>query len=406
MQQQYLFFDSASTTACCEQATLRLHEFTAEHFGNPSSSHALGQKSARAIRDARQFFSDAFGVSPNQVVFTGSGTESDNLAIYGVATAALARMLRKSSPQQAPLSAPPRVITSAVEHAAVLKTAQSLEALGFEIVLAPVDSTGRVIETALKELITPSTVLVSIMQVNNIVGSIQPVSHLAQLVKSINPDVVFHTDAVQAFGKIDVPKAPSDVDLVSISAHKICGPKGVGALIVLNKRLLENGAIRPLVWGGGQENGLRSGTQSAGLISAFHAAAEQALNGREHFIEHTRSLRAALKQGLEERGLLPSKVRWNSPENGVPHIISLSAPRYPAGPLSKLLEERSCLVSTGSACSSQKSEPEPVLRAMGFSPEQAASSIRISFSTCNSREDVPKLVDALDSSFHLMDQLM
>lgn len=404
---RYLFFDNASTTRCHSRAVELLKRYADEDFGNPSSSHAMGQRAARAIREARLFFAQTFNVDPEQVIFTGSGSEADNLAVYGIAMQALV----KKHPT------PPRVIASAIEHPAVRKTVQSLSPLGIDAQLAPVNTQAQIDREKLLELVNEATALVSVHRVNNIVGSLLPVEDLARECKQKNPHLVFHTDAVQAFGKVEVPKSPSPVDLLSISAHKIAGPKGIGALIVLNKKLLQGG-IRPILWGGEQENGLRSGTQSAGLIAAFHAAAEETLKTREANHAHYLKLRDRLHARLLERKLIydsrhdsrggdsSAPLVWNSPADAVPYIVSLSVPGFPSGPLAKLLEERNCLVSTGSACSSQKMEPDPVLTAMGLPQPVRSSSIRVSFSCENTLEDVDTLTRALADSISLMQQLL
>ncbi|MGZ3689019.1 MAG: cysteine desulfurase family protein [Bdellovibrionota bacterium] len=398
-QHKYRFFDSASTTKCCEAAVELIARFAQEDFGNPSSTHAYGQAAAKAIREARLFFSAHFRTDPSQIIFTGSGSEADNMAVYGVAMDALAKR-RNHGGEPAP-----RVLYSAIEHPAVRKTAQSLSALGFDVHAIPVDSKGQIDRGAYERLLTPQTVFVSVMQVNNIVGSILPVEELARIAKSRAPESVFHTDCVQAFGKIPSPTAPSPVDLISLSAHKLEGPKGVGALIVLNKSLLKDG-LRPLIWGGEQEGGFRSGTQNAGLIAGFHRCAELALAHQKKFLDHTRSLRSRFQESLLSRGLLGKTIHWNSPADGVPHIVSLSVPGFPSGPLAKLLEERACLVSTGSACSSAKAEPDAVLSAMGLPPAHYTSAIRISFSMFNSPEDVDHLVTSLSDSLELMSRLL
>ena len=403
---KYLFFDNASTTKCCKAAADLLLRYADQDYGNPSSSHAFGQQAARAIREARVFFAETFKISPEQVIFTGSGSEADNLAVYGVAMEALVQY----NAQHKRLGGPaPRVITTTIEHPAVRKTVLSLTALGIDAQLVPVDSQGQVDRAKLLELLTPATVLVSIQRVNNIVGALLPVEELAKLCKDRVPGLTFHTDAVQAFGKVEIPSFPSAVDLISVSAHKLHGPKGIGAMIVLNKKLLQNG-IRPLIWGGEQEGGFRSGTQSAGLIAGFHAAAAQSLKDREAFLERCGTLQRHLETQLRKKGLLEdsskSRIRWNSPTGAVPYIVSLSVPGYPSGPLAKLLEERGCLVSTGSACASQKMEPDPVLSAMGLPQPIHSSAIRISFSSSIRKEDVDTLVQALDESIQLMAQLL
>ncbi|MCM2323537.1 MAG: aminotransferase class V-fold PLP-dependent enzyme, partial [Oligoflexia bacterium] len=279
---KFRFFDSASTTRCCEAAVQAFRQFAVDEFGNPSSAHAPGQRASRAIREARQFFAETFRVEPDQVVFTGSGTEADNLALSGVALKWLENPDRPAF----------RVLASATDHPAVRKTALSLASFGAEARLLPVDRAGQLRREEFLELLTPSCALCSVQQVNNITGAVLPVEELAALAKERVPGLIFHTDAVQAFGKLRHPSAPSAVDLVSLSAHKISGPKGVGALIVLNRSLLKPARLRPLLWGGDQEMGWRSGTPNPGLIAGFHAAARLALSELERNRAHAESLRA------------------------------------------------------------------------------------------------------------------
>lgn len=399
---KYRFFDTASTTPCCPSASQLVQQFASEDFGNPSSSHVYGQRAAKAIREARLFFAQAFRVEPQQVIFTGSGSEADNLAVYGTALHALG--CRQGSEKL-------RILASATDHPAVRKTVLSLSHLGMDPQLIPVDSKGQIRQDSFEELLTPSTLLVSIQQVNNITGAILPVEELAAFAKKRMPGVIFHTDAVQGFGKTRTVTAPSSVDLVSISGHKIKGPKGVGALIVLNPKLLKFG-LRPLIWGGEQEGGFRSGTQHAGLIAGFHSAAQQALSQMEVQFEKVQKLQHLFKDALIQKELMstteenPKKIRWNSPSSAVPHIVSLSVPSYPTGPLTRLLEERGFLISTGSACSSNKAEPDAVLTAMGLPSTLHNFAIRVSFSDFIEEEDVRDLVDALAESLGIMSQLL
>lgn len=399
---KYRFFDSASTTPCCPSASQLVQQFASEDFGNPSSSHVYGQRAARAIRAARLFFAQTFRVEPQQVIFTGSGSEADNLAVYGTALHALGNHHHSEKL---------RVLASATDHPAVRKTVQSLSHLGIDPQLIPVDSKGQIQEDSFEELLTPSTLLVSIQQVNNITGAILPVESLAEFAKKRVPGVLFHSDAVQGFGKTRTLTAPSSVDLVSISGHKIKGPKGVGALIVLNRDLLKSG-LRPLVWGGEQEGGFRSGTQNAGLIAGFHSAAEQVISRMDAQLEHIQKLQHCFKEALIQKDLMsateenPKKIRWNSPSSAIPHIVSLSVPGYPTGPLTRLLEERGFLISTGSACSSNKAEPDAVLSAMGLPSSLHNFAIRVSFSDFIQEEDVRDLVDAIAESIGIMSQLL
>lgn len=413
----YLFFDNAATTRCCDSAARLLHRFATEDFGNPSSSHAYGQKASRAISEARQFFAQTFKVKPAQVIFTGGGTEADNLAVYGVALQAIVTANQKSSETGKPATRP-RVLVSAIEHPAVRKTAESLSEMGIDAQLIPVTADAQIQMDVLEKLLTPETVLVSIQQVNNIVGSVLPVTEIARRCKELQPHVIFHTDSVQAFGKVDHPVAGSAVDLVSISGHKVHGPKGVGALIVLNENLLKTG-IRPLIWGGEQEGGLRSGTQNAGLIAGFHAAAQETLEHKAKIEAHIKKLQSYFKELLLIRGLIhadstKSLLRWNSPSQAIPHIINLSlmqvapgksAAIFPSGLLAQMLEERGCLVSTGSACSSKKKAPDAVLTAMGLPTEACSSALRISFSSAIQPQDVDTLVAALEESIKTLNSL-
>lgn len=368
--------------------------FAAQDFGNPSSAHLLGRQAAKALIEARKFFADQFQIKSEQVIFTGSGSESDNLAIYGVALDALAKGKKGA-----------RVITSASEHAAVKKSVQSLESLGFDVQLAPLKSDGQIDEPRLLELINPNVILVSIHRVNNILGTLIDVENLARLCKQKQPSLIFHSDCVQAFGKVDLPKAGSAVDLISLSAHKIQGPKGIGALIVLNPTLIKAG-LRPLIWGGDQEMGLRSGTQSSGLIAGFHIAAQKTLNSRQKTQDQMELLRQTLQSELKKQGLLDLAVRWNSPSLSIPNIVNLSVIGVPSTLVAQMLEEDGCIVSTGSACSSKKAEPDSVLTAMGCDETVCSSALRVSFCKTNRPEDVVYLVQSLGRSIKKVKELL
>jgi cysteine desulfurase len=412
----FLFFDNAASTRCCRSALEALRLQSEENYANPSSHHGPGHRAARAIGDARDFFAGCFGIPPAQVLFTSGGTESDNLAISGVALRHLERQLAGE-----PVPRAPRILVSSIEHPAVRKAALSLAPLGFDVRLLPVDARGQLRRDGFIELLTPETILVSIHQVNNIVGSILPVEELARLAKERVPGVLFHTDAVQGFGRVPHPRGPSPVDLVSVSAHKIEGPKGVGALFLLNPLLAKDKPsrlLRPLFFGGDQEDGLRSGTPSVALIASFRAAAEETLASREQASRHFELLRAEFRRLLGERGLLASEpgeprkgslaLVWNSPEEtGVraPHIVSLSVLGAPSGALAGLLEEAGCIVSTGSACSSGRADADPVLLALGRPEALARSGLRVSFGRSQTIEEVARLVEALARSMERVRRL-
>lgn len=383
-----IFFDHASTTPCCEAALEAFRQFALTDFGNPSSSHIFGAKAARRIQEAKAFFAQAFRVTPEQVIFTSGGTEANNLAISGTIQAAYLKNIQ-----------PIEVITSQLEHSSVQETVRSLEAYGVQ--------TNWVAPTSLNNSVSPQTTLVSLQQVNHVLGTLNPVEEIAAEVKKrakeVGSSLVFHCDAVQAFGKVTPPSRASGVDLLTLSSHKIQGPKGIGALILLNPDLLRSGRLRPMLWGGGQESGIRSGTQSTGLIAAFHVAAQEALQSQTTRSESVQSLKHYFFERLREERLLnttsaKSSLECNSPEQSIPHIINLSAHGIPSGPLSKLLEERGCLVSTGSACSSKKSEPDPVLQAQGLPKAIQTSAFRISLSHTHQKSDIDHLVVSIRDS--------
>ncbi|MBI3534178.1 MAG: aminotransferase class V-fold PLP-dependent enzyme [Deltaproteobacteria bacterium] len=292
-----IFFDYASTTPCCAEALEVIQEFSVKKFGNPSSKHSFGNMANAAIKEARLFFADIFNTQPEQILFTGSGSEANNLALYGICLDYLSKHLKNT------FNLPPRILVSSIEHPSVKQTAFSLSPYGIDIQCIPVNKNGQIKLEQFMDLITPQTLLVSIHQVNNIIGSLLPVEELAGIAKSKCPNLIFHTDSVQAFGKVQTPRTTSKVDLVSLSAHKIEGPKGLGALIVLNEKLLHSG-LRPLIWGGGQEQGFRSGTQNPGLISAFKIASQKALSEQDQITRHTQTLQNYLLASLKNKKLL------------------------------------------------------------------------------------------------------
>ncbi len=406
--ERYRFFDNASTTKCSDRVLETLQECGEQVYGNPSSSHAAGEAASRRVRDARRAFAQAFGVEPNQVVFTGSGSESDNLAIQGVALQAYIESLKSKAPERL------RVLSTCIEHAAVRKSCEALAEFGILPEFLEVNRQGELETETLKKALlqdgpTLRTVLVSVHAVNNILGTRQPIEKLAQLTKELAPGAVFHSDCVQALGKAPIPRAGSAVDLISISAHKIGGPKGIGALIILNKQLLTKNRIRPLIFGGGQEGGLRSGTVPAPLIAGFGAALEETLKNWEVEQRHYESLRNAFHTTLESTGLLSSgDVLWNTPDlsKAVPSIVSLALPKYPSSAFARMLEEEGFLVSTGSACSSRKPEADVVLESIGLSEQAASSGLRISFGLCNTVEDTCALAQAMSSASQRIKKLL
>lgn len=361
MAEHYL--DNAATTQVLPQAADRARSLMLEEFGNPSSLHTRGFKARQELERARETIAAKWGVGAAEVIFTGGGTEGNNLAILG---GALARKRLGD-----------KVVTTAIEHDSVLNAMKELERQGFRVAYAKPEL------AALEAEIDEKTVLVSAMAVNNETGALLPVRELARIIKRKKAPALLHCDGVQAFGKMAFSPAKWGVDLCTVSAHKIHGPKGVGALYVR-----KGVHILPRTFGGGQERGLRPGTESLPLIGAFAEAAEH-LPKPAQALEAVGALRDRLVAGLRE---MPG-VHIHSPEDGLPYIVNFSAGTVRAETMLHFLAQRGVYVSAGSACG--KAKPSHVLEAMGLPKEQIASALRVSFSRFSTREDVEALLAAL-----------
>ncbi|MBI4084166.1 MAG: cysteine desulfurase [Candidatus Lambdaproteobacteria bacterium] len=354
------YLDNAATTMLLPEALEQALPYLGERFGNPSSLHGLGMEAHRAVKHAREGLARLLDVPPQAIVFTSGGTESDNLALRGVFAA--------------PALAGERLLVSAIEHPAVRETARALAAEGVRVERIPVTRGGVVELARLEKLLAPDVRMVSCMAVNNELGTRQPLADIGRLVKAHAPRAVFHVDAVQAFAKERLAWREARIDLLSLSAHKAHGPKGVGALVRCAPVPLQ-----PWLRGGGQEEGLRSGTENPFGIVAFAEAARQA------------AARHAAQQGeraayharwLEYLAGFP-ELRLYRSEQATPFVISLAYPPLPGEVILHHLEQEGLLVSTGSACHSLKREPSDVLLAVGLSEQEALSSIRLSFSVFN-----------------------
>lgn len=359
-----IYLDHNATTPVDPAVAERMAGFLRDHFGNPSSLYPIGRKVKELMNEARERVAASLGVDRGEVFFTGSGTESDNFAVFGTLEA---------SPGK------DEFITSAIEHPAVLESAKALEKRGAKVTYLPVDGYGTVSLDALRSAVTPKTALVSVMHANNEIGTIQPIPDIVRIAHE--HDVPVHTDAVQSFGKIDVDARKLGVDLLTVSAHKIYGPKGVGALYI------RKGAnICPFLRGGRQERGLRAGTENtAGIIGFGEAARVLEEKGRK---ERARleKLAEALKRGVEER--IPG-ARFNGhPENRVKTTLNFAFPGLEAEAILLALATKEIYISTGSACSEESEEVSHVLRAIGLRPEIARSSIRMSLGRSNTEEDI------------------
>lgn len=355
------YFDNSATTKPCQEAVDAAVDALTNRWGNPSSLHKPGDDANRLLTECRKTVAATLRAQPEEIVFTGCGTDSNNLAIFGSALA-----LRRRGK---------RIVTTDIEHPSVEEPMKRLEEFGFEVVRLPVDSAGTVSKADLTDAVTPKTILVSMMMVNNEVGSIQPVKATAAAVRRAGAPALIHTDCVQAYGKMPLNPKQLGVDLLSASGHKIHGPKGVGFLYVR-----KGVRLKPYLLGGGQERGLRSGTEAMPNIAGF-AAAAAAVGDLSANRAHVQALRDSLVEQVQGVGVVV-----NSAKEALPYVLNLSVPGIPSEVLRNFLSERGIYVSTGSACS--KGHRSRVLQEMGLSPERIDSAVRISFSRYNTQEEV------------------
>jgi len=380
-----IYLDHNATTPVDPAVAERMTWFLKEHFGNPSSIYPIGRKVKELMNEARERVAGSLGVDRGEIFFTGSGTESDNFAVFGTLEAA---------PENN------EFVTSAIEHPAVIEAAKALERRGVKVTYLPVDKYGAVSLDDLRSALTPKTALVSVMHANNEIGTIQPIAEIVRIAHE--RDVPVHTDAVQSFGKIDVDARKLGVDFLTVSAHKIYGPKGIGALYI------RRGAnICPFVRGGRQERGLRAGTENtAGIVGFGEAVRVLEEKGRKERAR-VEKLAENLKKGVEER--IPG-ARFNGhPENRIKSTLNFAFPGLEAEAILLALATKEIYVSTGSACSEESEEVSHVLQAIGLRPEIARSSIRMSLGRSNTEEDIagvlrelPEIIERLRAitAFH------
>lgn len=366
---QEIYLDNSATTRVCKAAADKALYMMTECYGNPSSLHSKGFAAEREMAAARESIAERLGAQPGEIYFTSGGTESDNLAILGAAHAK-----RRSGS---------RIVTTAIEHPAVLNTMAQLEKEGFEVVYVQPEADGNIPAEKFAAAIDAKTILVSVMAVNNETGAVLPLKEIAGIIKRRRSPALFHTDAVQAFCKQPLSMKKLGVDLISVSGHKVHAPKGVGALAVRS-----GVRILPHSFGGGQERGLRPGTEGVPQICAFGAAVRATPAERE--AEET--VRAVRNHLLERLAEMP-EVTLNSPENAMPYIVNLSAGRVRAETMLHFLAERGIYVSSGSACG--KAKPSHVLAAMGLVKDRIETSLRVSLSAENTREEIDAFADAL-----------
>jgi len=371
-----IYLDYCATTPVHPDVCAAMRRALEVDFGNPSSMHWAGRAASGLVAEARAQVARSLGCLPEEIYFTSGATESDNLALLG--------MMRRYLPGDAHL------ITTSIEHHAILHAAQQLEREGYSVTYLPVDSKGLVSAEAVQDAIRPETVLVSVMLVNNEVGSIQPLSEIGAITRS--QGVLLHTDAVQGMGLLDVNVDELNIDLLSLSAHKIYGPKGVGALYVRNGVQIE-----PLLYGGTQERALRPGTEN---IPGIVGLGEAVRVTRQHKIlekQRLSQLRRALIAGLQEN--IPGVI-VNGPSDSVsPHILSVSFPGADGEMMLIRLSGNGFAVSMGSACTSHSIEPSHVLTAMGLPREQIESTLRISFGYPTTQADLDAFLQAIQDVY-------
>ncbi len=370
------YLDNSATTRCTKAVRDVVVKTMTEDFGNPSSRHRKGVEAERYLRDAREIIARTMKVNEKEIFFTSGATESNNWAIIGGAMAN-----RRSGMH---------LITTAVEHPAVLMPMQFLEEQGFRVTYLPVDAGGQIRPEDLEKAVCDDTILVSIMYVNNEIGTIQPIAEAGKILRAHSPRILFHVDAVQAYGKMPVYPRRLGVHLLSASAHKIHGPKGAGFLYISDKA-----KIRPLILGGGQQRNMRSGTDNVPGAAGMAQAAREAYENLEESRAHLLALKERMTEGL--RRLPEQTVIHSLPgEQGAPHIVSAAFPGVRSEVLLHALEERGIYVSAGSACSSNKKLPvSTVLKAIHLSPELMESTLRFSFSRFTTPEEIDYCLEAL-----------
>ena len=370
------YLDNSATTRCYEEVRDIVVKTMMENYGNPSSMHLKGVEAEKYVKEAAREIARTLKVQEKEIYFTSGGTESDNWALIGTAMA----NQRKGK----------HIITTVFEHAAISAPAAWLEDQGFEVTRVPVDSRGNLSMEELAAAIREDTILVSAMYVNNELGAVLPVEEIGALIKEKNPDTLFHADAIQAYGKYRIFPKKMKIDLLSVSSHKIHGPKGAGFLYIGEKV-----KIHPLILGGGQQKGMRSGTDNVPGIAGMGEAARIIYEHLEENTSRMRELKEYFRGELEKI----DNVEINGPVagEGAPHILNASFLGVRSEVLLHALEDQGIYVSAGSACSSHKRTGSPSLGAIGLSPERKESAVRFSFSEFTTKEELDYTLETLKS---------
>ena len=367
-----VYLDNSATTKVFPEVAELMTKIMCEDYGNPSSLHRKGVEAEQYIRYAKETLARILKVTEKEIFFTSGGTESDNMALIGCA---MANMRRGK-----------HLITTQIEHPAILQTFAYLESMGFRVTYLPVNKQGRIRLEDLQKAMTQETILVSIMHTNNEIGSLQPIAEAGALIKKMNPGTLFHVDAVQGFGKARIYPKKMNIDLLSVSGHKIHGPKGVGFLYIGDKV-----KIQPIVHGGGQQKNIRSGTENVPGIAGMAKAAEILYQGLDEEVDKLYSLKEYFIKGLGKlegiqiNGLIPGAGDLTGT---APHVVSVSIAGVRSEVILHALEDRGIYVSAGSACASNKPQTSATLKAIGWQRELWDSTIRFSFSVYTTREEI------------------
>lgn len=370
-----VYLDNSATTRAYPEVGNIVYKVMCQDYGNPSSMHRKGVEAEHYVKDAKEILAKLLKVNAKEIFFTSGGTESDNLALIGAARA----NRRRGN----------HLITSSIEHPAILNTMHYLEEEeGFRVTYLPVDENGRVRLEALKEVLCQDTILVSIMYVNNEVGSVQPIEEAVKIVKNFNPRILFHSDAVQGFGKYHIYPKRVGIDMLSASGHKIHGPKGTGFLYI-NEKV----KIKPIIFGGEQQKNIRSGTENVPGIAGLGLAAKMIYQDLNMKVSLMRELKAHFIEGISK--IEHATVHGLTDENSAPHIISVGIAGVRSEVLLHTLEDKGIYVSSGSACASNHPAISGVLRGIGTSQEYLDSTLRFSMSEFTTKEEIDYTLETL-----------
>lgn len=370
-----IYLDNSATTMVRPEVAKLMYEIMTKDYGNPSSMHIKGVQAERYLREAKEIFAGILKVSEKEIFFTSGGTEGDNMAIIGAALAGRRRGRH--------------IITTVIEHPAVLESCAFLEKNGFEVTYLPVNAAGQVEPDTLKASLRDDTILVSVMYVNNEIGAIEPVSELGRIIKEYNKDILFHVDAVQAFGKFRIHPYKENIDMLTMSSHKIHGPKGVGAIFIKDKT-----KIQPIALGGGQQKGMRSGTENVPGIAGMAMAAKELYDKFDEDVNRLYELKEYFAR--EITGIEGATVNGLTGRDSAPHVVSVSFDGITKSEvLLHALEDKGIYISSGSACSSNKPSLSSTLKAIGVKNDLLYATLRFSFSVFTTKEELEYTINAV-----------